>query len=1026
MRTKFKGFMTLILALIVQVSFAQQKTVTGNVSDSSGTPLLGVTVVAKGTTSGASTDFDGNYSIQTQEGATLVFTYIGYKRVEQVVGASNTMNISMAEDAQTLQGVDLVGYSGRSRENLTSAVSSIGSEKIEQMVPTTNIDNMIQGQASGVQVVAASGKPGQNAFVRVRGQGSLQPGGGSPLYIVDGVPMEETSLNAISGSDVAGIQILKDAATTAQYGSRGANGVVIITTKRGQDNSEGVIKYSSRIGITSKTSDNFKMMNVNDKLAYELELGELGVNTALPGYIYRNDEEELNRRRMVDNNWSDAILRDGIVQSHNLSMTGGGEDSNYFFSVGHDRDQGIIDHVMGFERLNARLSLENQVKDWFRLRTNVAYSRTMSDETRDRNNAQNPFRSIYDNNPYQGVYQTDADGNTLYDEDGNKMYDWGPSSLNPIEYVKTNPRMDVYNTIIGNAGADIDLLKNLTYTFNSGIVHRKRTTESYSVPGNRLDALIGDPDYPGSKGDSGSSTVDYTLTNLLNYNIHKNGHNLGLTALQEFNFNELNTYYMFTEGFANPNLQTATSAGRVVDAYTTRNRLTLFSYGAIADYDYESKYLVSASIRRDGSYNFCADNKYGTFWSASAGWNIANEDFFNVDQIDNLKLRASYGTTGNRTIGKYRYAGTTGYGSGYPGGSYSVPTNIENRDLQWEETTMYDIGLEFGMFNNRLRGVVDYYKRSTDNLLFNAPTAYESGIPGLSIASNLGKIENSGIEIELSGDIIRTQDWSWTVGGNITFYDNKIVNLSGLSDDPDYLGMMGPGTYMQWWGVGEKINQFYLIEYAGVDDTNGRRLYYGGDGQTYYWNDLPTDMENRIKKGSVFADLEGGFNTTVTYKGLSLNADFAYKSGNYIYNQMYQNVVSDGMRATDNQSTDAMNFWREPGDAAKGVNPSPLYGSEANQQSTRFLEKGDYVRLRNVTLAYNFSNKALQNTPINSLRIYAQGQNLLTFTKFNGDPEVGISSGETISYAETVAPGEVTLYSYPNRKTVSFGIDITF
>lgn len=1027
MKTKFNGFLTLILALIVQVSFAQQKTVTGNVSDESGMPLLGVTIVVKGTTNGTSTDFDGDYSIRVDEGATLVFSYLGYTNTEQVVGTSNTMNVTMTEDSQTLKAVDLVGYSGRSRENLTSAVSSIGSDKIELMTPTTNIDNMIQGHAAGVQVVAASGKPGQNAFVRVRGQGSLQPGGGSPLYIVDGVPVPETNLNAISGSDVADIKILKDAATTAQYGSRGANGVVLITTKGGRDGAGSSIKYSSRIGFTSKTPDNFKMMNADQKLAYELELGELGVNTQLPGYVYRNDAEELARLRGVNNNWKDAVLRTGIVQSNNLSMTGGGEDSNYYFSVGHDRDQGIIDHINGFERLSARLSLENQVKDWLRLRTSVGYSRTLSDETRDRNNAQNPFQTTYHNNPYQGVYLTDENGNILLDEDGEKMYDWGPSGLNPIEYVKTNRRMDVNNTIIANVGLDIDLLENLTYTFNTGVIHERSNIQAYGVPGNRLDELIGDPDYPGSKRDEGINRLDYTLTNILNYRINKNDHNLSLTALQEFNFNEYNRHYMFTEGFANPNLSTAESAGRVVDAFTRRNRLTLFSLAAIADYDYDSKYLASASIRRDGSSNFGTDNKYGTFWSVSAGWNIANEDFFNVEQIDNLKLRASYGTTGNRTIGRYKFAGTVGFNSGYPGGSATVPTNIENPDLQWEETSMIDIGLEFGMFNNRLRGVVDVYKRTTDNLLFNAPTSYESGIPGLSIASNLGKIENSGVEIELSGDIIRTMDWSWTLGGNITFYDNKIVNLNGISDDPNYSGMQAPGTFMQWWGVGEKINQFQLLDYAGIDDENGRPLYYGGDGEKYYYTELPEDIDNLIKKGSVFADFEGGFNTTVAYKGLSLTADFAYRGGNYIYNQMYQNAITDGQNAAGNQAVNAANFWREPGDATNGnVNPSPLYAAEANVTSTRFLEKGDYVRLRNITLAYNFSNKILENTPIHSVRVYAQGQNLLTFTKFNGDPEVGISSSETIDYAETVAPGEVTLYTYPNRKTVSFGVDITF
>lgn len=1023
MKAMFNRFLLLFMAFTVQIGFAQQKTISGTVTDRDDMPVPGVAVQIQGSTTGTSTDFDGNYSINAEEGDVLEFSSVGFETQQRTVSGESTIDVVMQDDLQELDAVELVGYSNRKRENLTSAISSVSAEKIERFTPTTNVDQMLQGNAAGVQVAAANGKPGQNAFVRVRGQGTLQPGGGSPLYIVDGVPIEETDLNAVSGSDIQDIKVLKDAATTAQYGSRGANGVVMITTKKGKNDSEGVIKFSSRIGWTDKTPDNFKMMNSHQKLDYEREMGELGVEEALFGYAYQDNPEIMDELRGINTNWQDEVLRTGIVQSNNISMSGGSDKSNYYFSAGHERDQGVLDNVLGFERMNAKLGIESQVKDWLKLRANVNYSRSLTDNSRDRNNAQNPFQAMYNNNPYQDVYERDENGEVIYDEEGNPEYDWGFSGLNPIEYVKTNTEMDIVNTIIGNVGLDVDLLEDLTYSFNFGVVHKRLRSENVQVPGNRLDQLIGDPDFPGHKVDAGSNKLDYTITNLLNYNFSENDHNLGVTALQEFNFNEFNSYSISTSGYPNPNLITAISAGRVEDAYTKRNRLTLFSYGLLADYDYDSKYLFSASIRRDGSSNFGKDNQYGTFWSVSAGWNIANEDFFEFDPVDDLKLRASYGTTGNRNIGRYRYLGTIQNEGGYPGGSTAVPDNYGNPELQWEETTMMDIGIEFNMFGRRLRGVVDYYIKNTDNLLFNAPKAYESGIPGFNVASNLGEIENTGWELSLAGDIIRNNDWTWMVGGNITFYDNKIKSLTGIADSD---GFEAPNTFMQWWGVGEKINQFYLLEYAGLDDENGRPLYYGGDGEKYYYSDLPTDQENRVKKGSVFPKFEGGINTTVAYRGLSLTADFAYKGGNHIYNQVYQNAMSDGADPSSNQAVDAANFWREPGDAAKGANPNPQYHSEANQDSDRFLEKGDYLRLRNLTIAYEFPKSVLDNLPINSLRIYGQGQNLLTFTKFHGDPEVGIASGETLEYSEIVAPGELTLYSYPNRKTLSVGLDVTF
>jgi hypothetical protein len=436
-----------------------------------------------------------------------------------------------------------------------------------------------------------------------------------------------------------------------------------------------------------------------------------------------------------------------------------------------------------------------------------------------------------------------------------------------------------------------------------------------------------------------------------------------------------------------------------------------------ADYDFEQKYLASASVRYDGSSNFGKDTRWGLFYSGSLGWNIAKEDFFNVDEINDLKLRASYGTVGNRNgISRYAAQDNVSFGS-YPGGSATIPSNIGNPELKWETTATTNIGIEFNLLNRRIRGVADYFVRNTTDLLFAIPTSDEAGVG--SIFGNLGEIQNKGFELSLQGDIIRNNDWKWTLGGNVFFLDHEIVEL------PDGEDVIPDNAYNILFREGAMINEHYLVRYAGVDPNNGAPLYYGADGEVYRAGDLP-EGENRVLQGkSTIADKEGGFFTDLNYKGWGLRADFVFKSGNWINNFVRSNLNSDGINIDDNQALSAFNYWQQPGDT--NVQPSPIYQNEANSvNSDRFLEKGDYIRMRNITFSYTFPSELLDKIPFNSLRLYVQGQNLLTFTEFYGDPEVGISSGETINFANTVAPGEATLYSYPNTKSINFGIDLSF
>jgi TonB-linked SusC/RagA family outer membrane protein len=1011
MKSKLTWILTSFMVLCVSFSFAQGKTISGNVTAQDGFPLPGVSVVVVGTTTGVQTDFDGNYSISASEGQVLRFSYIGQKTVNRTIGSSIVMNLQMEEDAQALEEVIVIGYGSKSRELSTSAISTVSAESIEAFVPSTSIDNILQGQAAGVQVTAANGRPGSTAFVQIRGVGSINASS-TPLYVVDGQPVGQDFINNINPNDIGSFSILKDAATVSKYGSRGANGVILITTKTGKPG-DAKITFRSSVGSGSRIQDPFDLMNASQKLELERQFADLGFNAAqsLPGASA--SPEQLAILRSLDTNWEEELLRKSYIQSNSLSISGGEEKLTYFLSLGYDKNTGIVDNIDGFERVSARVNTTYQAKEWLNIGTNLSFARSTTDLPRDRNNVQNPFRAMYDYRPYEPLFLRDAQGGIVNGADGNPVYNPTSSGFPIALALQTEPEDNRNFLMIGSMFADIKLSDKFSNRFSVGATSNRFNRTNRSIAGGVLQAFVGDANFPGSQTDNYAQSFEYNVNNLFNYADTFNGvHNFGATFLLEYNENIYTDLFATSRGFPTPDLAYQDVAAEATSAGSEERRRILFSQGLFLDYDYDGKYILSGSIRRDGSSRFGPDNKYGYFYSGSGAWNIAKESFMDNSVFNNLKLRASYGTSGDQNIGNFEYLNLLNFNT-YNGLTTAIPVGVGNPQIQWESQATLDVGVEFGLFNNRVNGVVDYFKKNSKDLLLNRPISQTVGDEDNSILANIGEIENSGIEVSLNADVVRSMNFTWSIGGNATFLDNKVVSLVDGED------IINGNTILR---VGEEINSFYLVEYAGVNPANGAPLYLDTDGNVTgeYSDSFQTLLEGK----SPVADFEGGFYSSLKYKGFGLRADFIYKSGNYIINNQREAGIAIG-NIDGNQRVEAFNYWKQPGDV--DVLPSPLFQATADQTSTRFLEKGDYVRLRTLTLDYNLPNEFLKDFGINSLRIFASGQNLLTFTKYNGDPEIGLGSAETAQQGDAgFVPGEFSLFSYPQTKSYTFGIEVGF
>lgn len=1014
--------LTPLLVLTLSFSFGQEKTITGNVTDQNGLPLPGVSVIVVGTTVGAQTDFDGNYSIVASVGQTLRFSYLGQTTVNQAIGASSTINVQMQDDAEVLQEVVVVGYGSKSSELNTSAISTVSAEKIEAFVPSTSIDNILQGQAAGVQVTAANGRPGNTAFVQIRGVGSINAQT-TPLYVIDGVPIPidtERDFNPVSNlnpNDIESFSILKDAATVSKYGSRGANGVILITTKKGKSG-DARITFRSSYGFSERIPDPFDLMDTRQKLQIEREYADLGVNAALSLPGATADFAEIARLNELDTNWEDELLRKGQIQSNSLSVSGGDEKLTYFMSLGYDKNTGIIDRIDGFERVSARLNTTYQAKDWLNIGANISVTRSTTDLPRDRNNVQNPFRGLYDYNPYEPLFSRNPDGSVQTDSQGDPIFNPTTTGFPIALALQTEPEDNRNFLLIGNLSADMRFSDKFSNRFAVGLISNRFNRTTRSISGGVLQGFVGDANFPGSQTDEFALDFEYNVNNIFTYSdTFGSSHNFSASFLLEYNENIRTDLLARGRGFPSPNIPYLNVAADPQTVGSEEDRRILFSQGLFLDYDYDGRYVLSGSVRRDGSSRFGPDNKYGYFYSGSAAWNISSEKFMEGSIFNNLKLRASYGTSGNQNIGDFEFLNLLDFNNTYNGRTTALPIGVGNPQIQWESKAILDIGVEFGLFNNRINGVIDYFETTSSDLLLDRPLSRTTGDENNSIVANIGEIVNSGVEISLNADVVRANDFLWSVGGNITFLDNEVTEL--VDGEDIVTGTFGDNVL----SVGEEINSYFIVDYVGVNPANGEPLYRDLDGNitNQYSDGFRTLQEGK----SPIAEFEGGFFTNLRYKGFGLRADFVYKYGNYIMNFQRNSGLAIG-NIDANLRTEAFNYWKQPGD--QNVLPSPLFQNTADEGSTtRFLERGDYIRLRTLTLDYNFPKRLLEKTFVDNMRIFVSGQNLLTITDFNGDPEVGLGSAESGEPGDVgFVPGSFNLFSYPQTRIYTFGFEIGF
>ena len=990
--------------MVTSAAFAQDITVTGTVTDAStGEPVVGATVLLKGsTTQYAMTDDLGSYSITVPSDGVLDVTFLGYSPLEVPVNGRTVIDIQLEMEAEMLEDVIVVAYGTVRREAATGSVSTVSGSTIAE-APVTSVDKMLQGKVAGLTVTSNSGQPGATSNIRIRGNSSINAGN-EPLWVVDGIPIVTSDNRALSNAgvgdggttasinpnDIESITVLKDAAAASIYGSRAANGVILVTTKSGK---AGQSRFTARVkfGASVISNDNNYRPLTGDELYnyWTTSITNAGYDPTDPSNPYYNslpaEGTDLNAT-----DWYKSLTKTGLLQEYEINASGGNDKATYYSSLSYHRNQGVF-YGVDYQRFSARVNADFQLLKTLKTGTRVNLSYVDSDSPQ--------FGSSYYSNPAFSMFRL-LPWTPMYNEDGTY-------NVTITENSNTNPR----------AVADYDEYNDKEYRVQGTMYLQWNPIRQLEIKTNNSveGSFVNSRQYWHPYTNSGSATaftyriqqLRLTTSNTITFNDNWGNHSFRAMAGQEAMMDTYNYVYLYSPQ-VNPDIPYPNTSTAAVDEgsyYYAKE--TLLSFFGNVDYSYDNRYFVSASIRGDGSSLFGSNTKWGLFWSASASWTISNEDW--MDGVSNwwnlLKLRASYGVNGNNNISVYQAYGLYAV-SAYNNFSGMLPSQPSNPNLSWEKNKTWNIGLDLGFWDNRLTASVDVYSRLTDDMLLSVSVPQTTGFS--SNLMNTGSVRNNGVEIMVDGEIIRNADWLWTAGVNMAFNRSKVLDLAGsgfLTATDSRSGQSTPVRIVE----GMSMYNFYLRDYYGVDPTTGDALFWTEDGK------LTNDRTQAryIYAGSPEPLFSGGFNTSVSWKGLSLSAFFDFTYGNdVVVGNWYH---TDGESLSTNLTADVLDYWTKPGDT--GTQPRPVAGANRTGYtgySTRYLEDGSYLRIRDVTLSYSLPQKATDAMRIKGLRLYVSALNLYTFHDVTAmDPELGY-----LGYAYGG--------NYPMTKSFVGGIELTF
>lgn len=987
-----------------------QNSVTGTVTGPTG-PLPGITVKVVGTELTSSTDENGKFQIAADANSKIRFSSVGYKTVTQTVGNRKDIQVVLATETNTIESVQVVavGYGTMKRATLPTAVSSIGANEIEDEV-LPSVTQAIQGKAGGVQVTQKSGSPGGGISIRVRGTTSINASS-DPLYVVDGIPVNSTTnftggstfdfgggtqginvLSSINPSDVQSIEVLKDAASSSIYGSRAANGVVLITTKKGAVG-QSQFNFNMYEGFSQVPKERYyDFMNTEQYQDYMKDYYRIAMeedpSKTIPDQIFSNPG--------INTNWQDAIFRTSPTRNYELSASGGNEKTQYYTSVGYMKQGGVLLYS-NFDRLSGRINLNHQHSEKLRFSTSINLTKATNQRVQEENSKEGATKSGIFSPPNIPVY--DGQGNYFYDQ-------VRLTRENPVAMLELPTNKANTYRILANASAEYNIIPELLLKTSFG-TDLSFIDETFFMPPTGLRSYA-------SQGGIGASrsTRDQLWINETTLTYDKGFGDHSINALAGFSVqgSRLEFTHAQRAGFPNNDIPYVTAGGVITGANAYPEEWAIASGFARATYIYKDKYILNANVRMDGSSRFGADNRWAIFPSLAGAWRLSEEEFLkDHSTISDLKLRASWGITGNQNIGNYASRSLYTSGNNYMGLAGFVPNVLGDKGLKWETTRQWNVGFDAGFFNDRISLLADYYYKKTSDLLIGLPILTSSGY--MNRFTNSGDIENKGFEFELSSKNL-VGDFKWSTSLNMTFNRNKVLALpEGLTEMRGGVGDLNRAI------PGQPLGVFYGWKALGVNPETGMIDYLGKDGSAV----TPTNYEDHVMIGDPNPQFFGGITNNFEYKNFDLSILGQFSYGNDIFNY---NLASglEGFNPSSNQFVDFVDRWRQPGDISNVPRPAP--GSLDNGAvSSRFVEDGSFFRLRNITLGYSLPTEVAERIKMKRLRFYVTVQNAYVFTKYRGyDPEVSSSHGG----ANTGLIYGYDYGSYPQPRIFTTGINLTF